>query len=180
MKAPPKILWKGEVAEAFVNEAVVSAPSDARPVVATYGCAPCMAVAGYNRKSHIGFIAHFSVDLIVKRTLAALLEECQQYAKSPRWEITLIGGNQSLESRKIYKAILHILKKETSFKLQIDDRTVHSPFHATSLALDTRTGQTFPYDPKQNSLARRLDEEDASLALASHLEGSLSIVYEPR
>ena len=41
-----------------IDEGTISSADSNKPIIATFGLGPCIALAGYDRKSKIGFISH--------------------------------------------------------------------------------------------------------------------------
>lgn len=134
------------------------------PILATYGCGPCVALAGYSPKNKIGFLAHIQCHKEITRSGKKILQSLLQLAKHSideqnPLELHLRGG---IGSHETFAAIAAWIKKFSHIPMKIKsqkpspvwgDRYCYVASYsgnreASTLRLDTRTGLVGPYDPR--------------------------------
>jgi len=129
------------------REQGVTNSSDKKPVLATSGLTACISIVGYDSSKRVGFLTHYDdlVDLNTSFTsLLGSLPQDQEFG----FDISIIGGDGS--SVNLYRAIKYQLKSGSSerIRLSVSEEDVFGNV-LRSVALDTRTGEKYVYDPKQ-------------------------------
>jgi len=129
------------------GEQGITDSTDKKPVLATFGIGPCISIVGYDSTKRAGFLTHYDSCVDLEASLASVFESLprdQQF----EFDISIIGGDGS--SVNIYRAIKSKLETQSNpnVKLNVSEEDVFSN-ESKSIALDTRTGQKFVYDPKQ-------------------------------
>ncbi|MDD4353392.1 MAG: hypothetical protein PHN56_02950 [Candidatus Nanoarchaeia archaeon] len=115
--------------------------NDNKPVLATFGLGPCLAIAGYDSRLKIGFLAHYDFLTNEKESIEQLIF---LIPKNSFFDVSLIGGNDS--SIEQYGVIKELLKNnEVLFNIIEEDVFGNI---SRSIVLDTRTGEKFAYNPK--------------------------------
>ncbi len=178
-------------AEAIQSEVVFSQSDDDKPILATYGAGPCVIVAGYERSQKIGFVAHFShagevevgADLILDR-LKRMLNE-----KSGNFSVFLKGGIiDDPVSENTFKAIKKWVSttndhaSHIALKILSSDPLNSEDEESKSLALDTRSGAIYDYNPMRDNpyYFRHLTMEDLLRTKNSfERQPSLRVAYHP-
>lgn len=61
-----------EIAETLQSEASFTKATDKKPIVATYGCGPCVALGGYDTVNKIAFIVHFTFSSQLKNKIGTV------------------------------------------------------------------------------------------------------------
>ena len=168
---------KHEILEAWMGEAVFTVASDAKPVVATYGCCPCIALGGYDATNKMAFVVHVTNAKEIENSGERVLQTIQELAKREMErpiQIHLRGGlcrmaesEASLSAIKEWTATngMTIASNET---LLPDWES--SKDEETSLRIDSRTGRVEPYVP---CTVRDFFGFDGSL-------DTIKIAYKPR
>jgi hypothetical protein len=129
------------------GEQGITNSSDKKPVLATFGIGPCVSVVGYDSSKKTGFLTHYDSCVDLENSLASLFglfPKDQEF----NFDVSIIGGDGS--SVSTYRAIKSQLesKSDTALRLNVSEEDIFGN-ESRSVALDTRTGQKFVYDPKQ-------------------------------
>src|SRR3989338_5309708 len=129
------------------GEQGITHSDDGKPVLATFGIGPCISIVGYDSTNKTGFLTHYDPCVDLEASLSALFDSLPQDQKF-EFDISIIGGNGS--SVNTYRAIKSQLEAQTNptRKLNVSEEDIFGN-ESRSVALDTRTGQKYVYDPKQ-------------------------------
>ena len=129
------------------SEASVSTKDSLRPVLATVGMGPCIAMSGYDSKQRIGFLSHNSNEKHVDFLHDLVLDELNKLLKSELdMDIYIVGG--MIGSRGLAKKLSENAKKfnpktiNYDLALNISEWT----YLGKSFVLDTRDGKVYSID----------------------------------
>ena len=160
-----------EVIEALQSEMVVS--SLKTPIVATYGCSPCIAMGGYDTVNKIAFLIHFAHADEVKTALPLLLSKLKKTEKTI--EIHLRGGIKGV-SEKTYEEIKKLIEVSSiSMKIVSEDILSNKGSYGKSLMIDSRTGRVRNYKANHHS---RTFSENSILTYLQNLNVRSISLYE--
>lgn len=162
------------IAEALMGEAVFTHANAIRPIVATYGCGPCIALGGYDPTNKNAFIVHLTNEneiLNDGKLLTDTISKLAQTTITQSMQIHLRGGYRGW-SENMIDAIKDWVK--TNEMTIASDETMFSPLEmdSKSLLIDSRTGEIGEYDPLTNPHRRHFDE-------FIRQEGKINISYTP-
>ena len=138
-----------DFAEVFQAEFGVTRASDPKPVLATFGLGPCIAIGGYDRRSTVGFLAHFDKPKDGLDSFGAIYHILRQYVSpdTARFEVSLVGGQDGC-SEGLLAEMKRVIKGSEVYPMDlVREETLGSWDCNRSLALDTRTGQVHAYNP---------------------------------
>jgi len=129
------------------SEASISTSNSLRPVLASVGMGPCIAMAGYDSRQKIGFISHNGVGDYIEVIHDIVLTELNKISNGLSMDIHIVGG--MLGSKELADDLRNYAKKEFNPKsinedlaLNISDWT----YLGKSLVLDTRNGKIYSID----------------------------------
>lgn len=169
-----------DVVEVGMNEQAVTQATDSKPVLATFGLAPCVALVGYEPSAKVGFLTHYSASTEVAGSfpelLATLYRARLSHEAPTRFEVRLVGGWKGDSDRLISELETRVMFG-TSFNMQIAERDTGYVENGRSIALDTRSGELFSYDPLKKQGRRSLSEFDKLRML---IKRPADLVYEPK
>ncbi len=176
--APYKLNYE-EVIEILQREFGVTRGDDSKPVLATYGLGLCVALVGWSPTYKIGFLAHYDANTDLSTSFGHLLYVIskQLEGKESEFYVRIFGGKEHASEQIIdfLKARLNI-RKDILMKL-IEEET-DSYRNNTSIALDTRTGKLFSYNPIFNPYRREITKLDMFGLIAEKTPARL--VYAPK
>ena len=161
------------ISATFMGEAAFTLATDKKPVVATFGCGPCVALGGFDNVNKMAFVVHFSCAEEVENFGKTLTETISKLAKEKiQLQLHLRGGWSGL-SEKTIKAI-----REWSLLngASIISEEILSPvdeFDSKSLFIDSRNGKIGEYYDKKSHSALFIKFFDGTLGKDIH------IVYSP-
>jgi hypothetical protein len=173
-----------EIAEALQSEVSFTTACDKKPIVATYGCGPCIAVGGYEPTNKIAFVAHFSHAREVIECGGTIFYTISKLAKQKiekPIQIHLRGGWKGEETSE---KTVNIIKKWMACRKDIPmelasedlfDETSLCP--RKSLSIDSRTGIASTYNPTSNPNRRTVDSLSV---LANGITHTIQIAYSPK
>lgn len=175
------IIKQDEVIEVFNSEIAFSC---GKKVLATYGAFTCIIFAGYDELNQIGFLAHivnpqdiFKKEVIVKN-LRKLLGGKRGY-----FEIYLLGGIKRLSTQTVeaIKSFIDSYNRKYHDSLGIMkvvyDDTINPKMPIRDLAIDTRDGRVYSYDPNKNPFRKALSEEEQATIIKNSFQHNLSVKY---
>lgn len=169
-----------DVVEVDMNEQAVTRATDPKPVLATFGLGSCVALVGYEPSAKVGFLTHYSASTEVAGSFPTLLATLYRAGLSheapTRFEVRLVGGWEG-DSDKLMSELETRVMFGTSFNMQIVERDTGYVEQGRSIALDTRSGELFSYDPLKKPGRRSLSEFDKLRML---IERPADLVYEPK
>ncbi|MBA3238094.1 MAG: hypothetical protein H0T62_07070 [Parachlamydiaceae bacterium] len=174
-----------EIAETFQSEISFTTATDKKPVVATYGCGPCVALGGYDSTNKIAFIVHFSNPMEVRTCGSSII---YNFAKLVKEEITtpiqlhLRGGIEG-QSEPIIEAIKIWINEKKDFPTEIASQDILDSgmgFNSKSLLTDSRTGFASEYDPMENPKRRTISDAEVMSAMMSAFDPQIKIAYTPK
>lgn len=172
------------IAEAFQSEAVFTHACDQKPVVATYGCGPCVAVGGYDSVNRTAFVVHFATPNEVIHcgnkiidTLLALTKKTVT-AQTPIL-IYLKGGHKGMSEMTLscIKTLI-TLYPQLPMKIGSEDTLCYDA-EGKSLLIDSRTGEVGDYDPLLNPDRRKYTRQDKRHVEMSYYVPNIRIAYTP-
>lgn len=172
-----------EIVEILQSEVGFTSATDKKPIVATYGCAWCVALGGYDPNNHTAFIVHFSNVKEIIQIGGTIYENirnlAQKKVKKPI-QLHIRGGIMSNESTDIIKGIMAWMTWQDKIPMEIaSEDTFSGCFGGESLSIDSRTGSVSGYDPLTNPRARKMNEFEAMSRLLSAIEPNVQLVYSP-
>jgi hypothetical protein len=180
---PPKMLNGDEIAEALQSEAAFTIASDKKPIVATYGCGPCVAVGGYDSTNNMAFIVHFAAAREVKQASELLLYNISKLAKKKierPIQIHLRGcikgkSEGTIEAIKMWMGYCEDLPMVITTEDILD-----YGMDSKSLSIDSRTGAVGDYSPLANPHHRIIGLEDHVFAISSSIKPNIRVAYTPK
>jgi chemotaxis receptor (MCP) glutamine deamidase CheD len=148
----PEYQGKGDlVSIVSQGEQGITHADSEKPILATFGIGPCISVSGYDKEKSVGFLTHYD-------SLVEVLESMQQVSdgmptQELQFDVSIIGSDDSTVS--MYKEIKSALEQlsQGSMKFNVTEEDVFGNV-SRSVALDTRTGERFVYDPKKHDTSR--------------------------
>ena len=119
--------------------------SNERPVLATFGLGPCIALTGYDSDRRAGFLTHYDSKVDLSGSLDSLFNSLPHDTFFD-FDVSIIGGD--FLSASVYLELKSLLSSldSPSIKLSVSEEDVFGEFNR-SVALDTRTGRRFVYRP---------------------------------
>jgi hypothetical protein len=173
-----------EIAEVLQAQAGFTVSTDIKPVLATYGCGPCVALGGYDPTNQIAFLIHFSNAREIIASSGLILLNIRKLAKEPivrPIQLHLRGGIKE-GSEDIIKAIKTWMR-QTCFPMEIISEDIlhgESCLESKSLLIDSRNGAVSEYDPMTNPKSRDPELYDVMAAKMSAFEPKITVVYAPK
>jgi hypothetical protein len=173
-----------EIAETLQAEASFTIATDKKPIVATYGCGPCVALGGYDATNKIAFIVHFSNAGEVRKSGGLIFYNIAKLVKekiTTPIQLHLRGGIEG-QSEPIIEAIKIWMKQRKDLPMEIasEDILDSGMGFGKSLSVDSRTGEVSEYDPMSNPKSRGMSDLDAMSALMSAFEPQIKLAYSPK
>lgn len=78
-----------------MDEGTISSANSNKPIIATFGLGPCIALVGYEKKSKIGFISHNIPIKKLENLNGPIFETLDELkVKKENLEFYLVGGNE--------------------------------------------------------------------------------------
>lgn len=181
---PSKKLNGDEIAETLQAEASFTIATDKKPIVATYGCGPCVALGGYDAINKIAFIVHFSNAMEVRNCGRVIFYNISKLIKKKITipiQIHLRGGYKGRSERTI-EAIKIWMKGREDFPMEIasEDILCNSSSGSKSLSIDSRNGQVAEYDCLLNPKRREITPLNIRLAIRSAYNPKITVAYKPK
>lgn len=180
-----KMQYDAEIADALQAEAVFTNAAAKKPIVATYGCGPCVAVGGFEPANKMAFLVHFQLAEEVRacggEISGEILKLISKKMRDPI-QLHLRGGELNCpESEETIKAIRQWMYLRNDLPMQIAsiDLFPSDPLVSKSLLIDSRTGHVSEYDLSANPKVRVPTDGDESHALQSATEPDIVIAYTP-
>lgn len=189
---------RDEVAEILMAEVGFTTATDEKPMIATYGCGPCVALGGYDPTNKIAFLAHFSSEREAEQCGELILSSISKLAaKKIIYPIQLhLRGGMAGRSEATIRAIEVWAKQSKGFPMEIasqemtqltqeDMAYLMANFNkerrplGQSLLIDARNGKIRPYDPTLNPKRRDLRTIDIRRVLASGIIPNMQVIYPP-
>jgi hypothetical protein len=126
------------------SEASVSDYRSIRPVLATVGIGPCVAMAGYDSKNKLGFVSHNCVGDYVDELHDKVLEELRRLTPNLTMDIYIVGGMSG--SGELASKLRNYAKRKLNPKSINEDlalRVSSCDYLGKSFVLDTRNGKVY-------------------------------------
>ncbi|MBR9681725.1 MAG: hypothetical protein GOV00_02915 [Candidatus Altiarchaeota archaeon] len=153
-----------KLVDVFMGKWAITNAEDEKPILATFGAGPCLAVAGYLPEKKAGFVAHYSLpNTVLESNLLFELSKYQQGDETLYVEIHMTGEDCNKETVDAFKKYMTWRK---DIVMEIVEE--HTSGGDSSIALDTRTGETFSYSSLDNPHYQehtKLDELKALLGM---------------
>jgi len=173
------------IAEVLQAEAGFTVSTDKKPVLATYGCGPCVALGGYDPTNKIAFVVHFSNAKEIRESGGLIFYNISKLAKQKietPIQLHLRGGIEG-QSEAIIEAIKLWMKQRDDLPMEIASEDILDSginFGGKSLSIDSRTGAVSEYDPMTNAKSRGMSELDAMSAMMSAFQPRIKLAYTPK
>lgn len=174
------------VAEAFQSEAAFTNATDKKPIVATFGCGPCVAVGGYDSINNMAFMIHFATFQEVLCCGEKIIQQIRLLTPkklTPKTPIILhLRGGLKGMSENTIKAICQWSQAYADIPMIIQSAQIlfDNLDYGKSLSLDSRSGNVSDYDPDLNPHARKASEHDQQYAIWSFYVPHIRIIYTPQ
>ena len=141
------------VAEVFQKQQAVTRANCNKPVLATFGIGPCISIVGYEPISMIGFLTHYDSLTEIKESFTNLLIALYKAGakEENEFQVRLVSNFNSINKADL-ELIKILLKHGTAFKMKLieEDTRPSETDLCKSIALDTRSGEVYSYDPSKN------------------------------
>jgi len=182
--APPSKKLNGEeVAETLLAEASFTIATDKKPIVATWGCGPCVALGGYDATNKIAFIVHFSNEEEVIKSGGLIFYNIAKLVKgkiTTPIQLHLRGGIEG-ESEPIIEAIKMWMKQREDLPMEIASEDILDRcFGSKSLSVDSRTGEVSEYNPMDNPKSRGMSDLELISAIMNVRDPQIKLAYSPK
>ncbi len=177
----PSVMLNGnEITEIFMSEAGFTSSTDKKPILATYGCGPCVALAGYDSTNKAAFLTHFTTLDEVTNSGPLILQTIRELAKEKIQapiQLHLRGGSE-FSSEKLIDSIKKWVNSSKDLPMQIaSEKTLSN--EPESLSIDSRTGEVSEYDPKANPQHKKTSLADIVAVWKNCLNPTIKVVYRP-
>ncbi|MEK6825678.1 MAG: hypothetical protein AABY00_02745 [Nanoarchaeota archaeon] len=160
-----------KVQEVFQREGVFATAQNGKPILATFGVGPCVAITGHSKELQRGFIVHYDAltdkDLRTKREhwIPKSLGIAAYWGghgttNKVTYDIRIIQGQPEtnlLYGIKAFIGQVNSLGHNVQFKIVEEDTNTFSS-NAKNIALDVKTGKTFSYNARENLSRGQFDE----------------------
>lgn len=173
-----------KIAEALLSEAAFTVASDQKPIVATYGCGPCVAVGGYDPTNKIAFVVHFALAEEVRKSGGLVFYNISKLVKEPITtpiQLHLRGGIEG-QSEATIEAIKIWKRQRSDLPMEIvSEDILESDFGSKSLSIDSRTGKVSEYHPLANPKHREMSALDSMGIMSQGLwDPKIKLAYSPK
>lgn len=169
-----------DVVEVGMNQQGVTRASDNKPVLATLGLGPCVSLVGYEPNHRVGFLTHYTALTKVSDSFSGLLIVLYQLGLTDsaptKFDVRLIGGWER-EDELIRELRIKVMYGAFFNMKIVEEDTGYVGDGSRSVALDTRTGKLFSYEPAWNPNRKRLDELEERRML---IRREADLVYQPK
>ncbi len=163
-----------EVVEVAMREQAVTKATDDKPVLATYGIGPCIALVGYDPVNKIGFLTHYTNATELKHSFTSLLCALNRAGCNYGFDVRIVC-NDSFSSEKEIDLLRNLVEHRNLHGMRMVEEDLEpSGEISKSIALDTRTGEVFSYNPLEDPDREPYAELDGLRMLAP---GSARMVY---
>lgn len=172
---------KNLIVEALQSEIAFTNSTDSKPIIATYGCGPCVAFGAYDETNKFAVIAHFATPDEIKENYGNIMYKMSLLAKNPikkPIQVHLRGGHAGVSEETI-EAIKKLMKLNKNFPMEIASQNILHYSDAQSLLIDSRTGEVQDYDPMKNPFHREITQVDIQRMLLSAYYPNLRTAYFP-
>jgi len=179
-----RALNPGPIATVLQSEAAFTVATAAKPILATYGCGPCVAVAGYDPTNKMAFLVHVAspneVAVCGNHIWSNISQFMRKQIEKPI-QIHLVGGhtcapNLSKITVQYIKSWMRA-KKDLPMTLVSQDILSSDRESSKSLWIDSRDGTTGQYCPRQDPHPRKITKADYAAASASVFHPKITIAY---
>ena len=169
-----------EMAEVFQREFGVTRGDDSKPVLATYGLGPCVAMVGWSPKYKVGFLTHYDGLTELPGSFGSLLYRISQQleGEASEFDVRIVGG-QTGQSEQIIDFLKSRSNIREDIRMKLTEEETGGYTSNRSIALDTRTGEVFSYDPKLNPHRREITELD-KMRITSGFKSTANLAYAPK
>lgn len=159
--------------------------TDKKPIVATYGLSPCVALGGYDETNKIAFIVHFSNAGEVRKAAGLMFLNIAKLAKikiATPIKLHLRGGIEG-QSEAIIEAIKIWMEQRPDLPMEIASQDIlvsRAHLGSKSLSIDSRNGEVSEYDPLTNPKRRSFSQSDTLFAMISAYTPYINVAYTPK
>jgi hypothetical protein len=172
-----------EIAEILQSEAGFTISTDRKPIVATYGCGPCVALGGYDATNGIAFVVHFSnMEEVIKcggDIFYNLSKLFKKKIESPI-QLHLRGGIEGQSEGTISAIKVWMRREDLPMEIASEDILGDGMSYAKSLFIDSRNGAVSNYDPLLNPKSRKMSDFDAISTIMRGINANIKITYTPK
>jgi hypothetical protein len=166
-----------DMVEISQREFGITTANDPKPILATDCISSCVAFCGWSQKHKVGFLTHYDGLTELNESFGSLLYWISQSVQDlpTEFDVRLIQGDWSR------KEIINFLKARLNMRADIAMKLVEEDIGGAmskSIALDTRTGQTYSYDLRLNPKRRELTDLDIMMLISGR--SGASLVYKPQ
>ena len=134
-----------KVTEVLMREFAITHSEDIKPVLATYGLGPCVALVGWSQEHKIGFITHYDALTDLPGSYGSLLYHLSKQLEgdSSEFDVRIIGGLTGFS-----ESLIDFLKPRLSIREDmemkvVEEETLGYDENGRDILLDTRTGKVF-------------------------------------
>jgi hypothetical protein len=176
--------FKGdEIAEALQAEAAFTIATDKKPIVATYGAGPCIALGGFDATNKIAFIVHFSNAGEVKKSGGLIFYNISMLVKekiTKPIQLHLRGGIEGTSEATV-NAIKVWMRQRVDLPMEVASEDILAKsLKRKSLSIDSRNGEVAEYDPQANPSHRDISELGTLSSLTSAYDPHIRVAYSPK
>lgn len=175
------------IATAFQSELVITTADNEKPIVATFGCGPCVALGGYDPTNKIAFVVHFATAAEVTKYGDFLYHTILKLVKTPMtppMQLHLRGGLEGVSEDTVeaIKNWITVVLRRERLLLEIVSEDILSSidFEEKSLLIDSRTGEVSTYDPMSNPKRRPFSKLEELAAMVSAFLPTITLAYAPK
>jgi len=140
-----------EIIEVSQHEQAITNAEDKKPILATYGLAPCISFSGWSPRHRIGFMTHYDSKTELESSFEILLKNIseQLHWQSTEFETRIIGGyNYNNNSQETINFIKSKLNARPNITMKLVEERIFTR-EVESVLLDTITGYVGVYNPKK-------------------------------
>jgi hypothetical protein len=167
-----------ELTEVLQREFGITNGDDSKPILATYGLGPCVSMIGWSPKHKVGFLTHYDSMTKLSDSFSTLFYRISQQLekKASEFDVRIVGGETN-QSEQIIDFLKSRLNMRKDIKMRLIEEDTGGCMNPRSIALDTRTGETFSYNPNLNPYMRKITELDI---MKLRIESPAKLVYVPK
>ena len=170
-----------DVVEIGQREQGVTRATDPKPVLATFGIGPCVSLVGYSGERQTGFLTHYDGTIGLRHSFSELFFNLYRlgHVDGDRFDVRLVGEHEGT-SDGIMSGLKTAIQHGSCFNMQLVEEDTGYIEGSRDIALDTRTGETFAYDPGKNPYRKQLSDLELKLmCLRISHPGEVEFVYRP-
>ena len=171
-----------ELVEVLEREIAITKSDESKPVLGAYGLGPCVLLAGYEPDKNIAFMLYSNGLTNVSSSFGILLYYLSKTANGQKstYDVRLIGGKKrgSESTISLLKSRLNVRDDIQMNLVEEDTLGYQAGDKGKTLALDSRTGETYHYDFRKNPNARQVSLEQFEFMNSLGVQPA-SVIYKP-